>query len=256
MGHPTPPAWYVISLRPQGGHDALRRAARRHGAGLLALSPWRIRRCDDNATRAALRDALACPIVVFTSPAAVAEAHALQPLHARAGQVWLAVGAGTAAALRRAGVEHVSFPARMDSEGLLSLPELADIRGTRLGFVTAPDGRNLLVPTLEARGADVRRAEVYRREPIPLGARALDALAALHAPACLLLSSGGALQEVLAQLPDPLAKRLGAMPVVAASERLANGARDAGFAHVVLAEGPRPAQLVKAACTLCPDGIR
>ena len=38
MGHPTPPAWYVISLRPQGGHDALRRAARRHGAGLLALS--------------------------------------------------------------------------------------------------------------------------------------------------------------------------------------------------------------------------
>ena len=77
MGHPTPPAWYVISLRPQGGHDALRRAARRQGAGLLALSPWRIARCDYDATRESLRAALASPVVVFTSPAAVAAAHAL-----------------------------------------------------------------------------------------------------------------------------------------------------------------------------------
>ena len=256
MGHPTPPAWYVISLRPQGGHDALRRAARRHGAGLLALSPWRIRRCDDDATRAALRDALACPTVVFTSPAAVSEAHALQPLREHTGQAWLAVGSGTAAALRRAGIERVSFPARMDSEGLLSLPELADLDGKALGFVTAPDGRNLLVPTLESRGARVHRAEVYRRESIPLSARSREAFAALQAPACLLLSSGGALQRVLAQLPDPLAARLRSLPVVAASERLLDAAHEAGFAQVVLADGPRPAQLMKAACTISRTGIR
>jgi uroporphyrinogen-III synthase len=256
MGHPTPPAWYVISLRPQGGHDALRRAARRHGAGLLALSPWRIRHCDDDATRAALRGALDCDIVVVTSPAAVAAARALQPLAARAGQRWLAVGSGTAAALRRAGVDQVEFPARMDSEGLLALPGLADLHGRRLGFITAPDGRNLLVPTLEARGATLHRAEVYRRQSLPLPARALEALAALQAPACLLLSSGGALQEVLAQLPPPLAGRFRAMPVVAASERLARAAEEAGFARVVLAGGPRPAQLMKAACTIGPTGIR
>nr|WP_298129693.1 uroporphyrinogen-III synthase [uncultured Pseudoxanthomonas sp.] len=256
MGHPTPPAWYVISLRPQGGHDALRRAARRHGAGLLALSPWRIRHCDDDATRAALHAALDCAIVVVTSPAAVAAARALQPLATRAGQRWLAVGSGTAAALRRAGVGRVEFPARMDSEGLLALPGLADLRGRPLGFITAPDGRNLLVPTLEARGATVYRAEVYRRQSLPLPARALEALAALQAPACLLLSSGGALQEVLAQLPPPLARQFRAMPVVAASERLARAAEEAGFARVVLADGPRPAQLMKAACTIGPTGIR
>jgi uroporphyrinogen-III synthase len=256
MGHPTPPAWYVISLRPQGGHDALRRAARRVGAGLLALSPWRISRCDDAATREALRAALACPVVVFTSPAAVSAAHALQPLRRSPGQSWLAVGSGTAAALRRAGIEQVTFPQRMDSEGLLALAELADLRGTALGFVTAPDGRNLLVPTLEARGAEVHRAEVYRRESIPLDARSLDAFAALERPACLLLSSGGALQNVLAQLPDGLADRFRALPVIAASERLAEAARESGFSRVVLADGPRPAQLVKAACTIRPDGIR
>lgn len=256
MGHPTPPAWYVISLRPQGGHDALRRAAHRHGAGLLALSPWKIARRDDAATRAALRDVLACPKVVFTSPAAVAAAQALQPLRALPGQAWLAVGAGTAAALRRAGIGDVSFPARMDSEGLLALPALADIHGVDLGFVTAPDGRNLLAPTLETRGARLHRAEVYRREPVALPPRTLAALAGLQAPACLLLSSGGALERVLAQLPGPLATRLQAATVVAASARLADAAAAAGFARIVQAEGPRPAQMVAAACAAMSRGIR
>ncbi|MBP7598351.1 MAG: uroporphyrinogen-III synthase [Pseudoxanthomonas sp.] len=256
MGHPTPPAWYVISLRPQGGHAALRRAARRHGAGLLALSPWRIRRCDDATTRADVRKALQCPRVVFTSPAAVAAADALERLHPRPGQAWFAVGAGTAAALRRAGIAEVSFPDRMDSEGLLALPALADLRGADIGFVTAPDGRNLLVPTLAARGARVHRAEVYRRESIALSRRALDALATLQAPACLLLSSGGALEQVLAQLPEALRTRLKKAVVVAASARLADAARTAGFVRVVQAEGPRPAQLMKAACTIRPAGIR
>ena len=118
MGHPTPPAWYVISLRPQGDHAALRRAARRHGAGLLALSPWRIRRCDDATTRADLRKALQCPRVVFTSPAAVAAADALERLHPRPGQAWFAVGAGTAAALRRAGIPDLASVAALEPEAL------------------------------------------------------------------------------------------------------------------------------------------
>ena len=256
MGHPTPPAWYVISLRPQGGHDALRRAARRHGAGLLALSPWRIQRCDDSATRADLRDALACTTVVFTSPAAVSAAHALQPLEAQSGQSWLAVGSGTAAALRRAGIGHVSFPARMDSEGLLALPALNEVRGTDVGFVTAPDGRNLLIPTLESRGARLHRAEVYRREPVALTPRALATLAGLHAPACLLVSSGGALEQLLAQLPDALLARLRSTTVVAASARLADAARDAGFTRVLQAAGPRPAQMVMTARSAMLPGIR
>lgn len=255
MGHPTPPAWYVISLRPQGGHAALRRAARRHGAGLLALSPWRIQTRDDPATRQALRDALACPRVLFTSPAAVAAAQALQPLRALPEQRWLAVGAGTAAALRRAGVP-ASAPRRMDSEGLLAMPALQDVAGADIGFVTAPDGRNLLLPTLQAREARVHRAEVYRREPVALPPRALAALAALDRPACLLLSSAGALEQVLAQLPPAAAERFRDAGVVAASARLVEAARAAGFRTVVQAEGPRPAQLMKSASTVMAPRIR
>ena len=52
------PAWTLVSLRPQGEHAALRRAAARHGGRLLALSPWRIAPIDDAATRHALDTAL------------------------------------------------------------------------------------------------------------------------------------------------------------------------------------------------------
>src|SRR5690606_11964830 len=103
---------YVISLRPVGQHAAIRRAAAAHGARVLALSPWKLQRRDDAATRADLRAALTAARVLATSPAAVRAAHALRPLHARRGQRWFAVGAGTAAALRRAGIDGVLAPAR------------------------------------------------------------------------------------------------------------------------------------------------
>ena len=68
---------YVISLRPVGGHAALRRAAAAHGARVLALSPWRIETRDDTAARSALHAALRADAVVFTSPAAVRAATSL-----------------------------------------------------------------------------------------------------------------------------------------------------------------------------------
>lgn len=244
------PGWYVISLRPQGGHAALRAAAARHGAKLLALSPWRLQVRDDRPTRAALRTALACERVVFTSPAAVRSAATLAPLRRRPGQAWIAVGHGTAAALLRAGVDAVLAPSRMDSEGVLALPELQSPRGLRVGLVTAPGGRGLIATTLAQRGAELHRADVYERVPLPLSSRSLQALRQLRARACIALSSGEALSMVLAQLPAMEKAKLLRYPVAAASERLAALARKSGFAHVHVAEGPQPAQLAKAAATL------
>ncbi|HRN62458.1 MAG TPA: uroporphyrinogen-III synthase [Luteimonas sp.] len=237
----------MISLRPVGGHAPMRRAAAAHGARVLALSPWRIEPRADAATRAALRDALRADMVLFTSPAAVNAAAALQPLRPRRGQRWLAVGAGTAAALRRAGVAEVIAPSRMDSEGLLSLPALQQVRGTRIALVTAPGGRNLIAPTLAARGARVQRTEVYARVPVPPSPQALARLRALDAPAWLALSSGEALQHVLATLPPDLLPRLRQARVLAASERLAQLAREAGFDDVRVAADARPRSLLAAA---------
>src|SRR5690606_22867134 len=144
----------------------VRRAAAALGARTLALSPWRIACLDDPNVRSTLQRTLAAPRVVFTSPAAVAAAAALQPLRPGPDQAWVAVGAGTAQAMRRAGAGHVESPARMDSEGLLALPALGDVQGLDVGLVTAPGGRGVIAATLARRGARVLRANVYERVAI------------------------------------------------------------------------------------------
>ncbi len=244
MAFAEPPGWYVISLRPQGGHAPLRRAAAQHGARLLALSPWRLQLRDDDAARTALRAALAAPRVLFTSPVAVRAASALLALDSKPGQAWIAVGGGTALALRRAGIAKVESPARMDSEGLLDLPALRELAGVKVGLVTAPDGRGLLAPALRERGAELLRADVYARMPVPLSLAALNRLRALDAPACLALSSGAALQRIIDSAPADILDLLRDLPVAAASPRLSKIARDAGFLQVELADGPRPRQLL------------
>lgn len=193
-----------------------------------------------------LAHALQADVVVFTSPAAVRHAAALMPL--RPGDApWLAVGGGTAAALRRAGVAQVQVPQRMDSEGLLALPALQRLQDRRVGVVTAPGGREAVVPALRARGAQVLRADVYQRQACALDPRALAQLQALAAPAFVLLSSGQALARVLEQLPEALQATLRRLPVVAASARLAEAAAGYGIDVAAVAAGPRPSQLLAAA---------
>ena len=234
-----------MSLRARGDHRALRRAAAGHGGQLLALSPWTLQARSEEASRQALAEVLQLPVLVFTSPAAVRAATALQPLQTLPGQHWLAVGAGTAAALRRAGVAAPQAPRRMDSEGLLDLPALA--AAPSVGLVTAPGGRGMLTPALQARGSTVLRADVYERVPLALADADIQRLLAMRLPAALALSSGEALQQVLAQLPAPAVAILRGTLAVAASERLATLARSLGWERVVVAGSPRPAALARTA---------
>lgn len=237
---------YVISLRPVGGHAALRRAAAAHGAHVLALSPWRLVPCDDARTRRDLQSALDCPRVIVSSPAAVAAARALVALHAQPGQAWFAIGAATARALRDAGIGGVASPMRMDSEGLLGLPGLRDVAGSRIGLVAAPGGRNHLGPALAQRGATILRADVYARQAVAPSARAIAVLCALDGPIWLPVSSGEALQRTLAALPERALQSLRRAHVVAASERLATLARASGFTDVIIAASALPRDLVAA----------
>jgi uroporphyrinogen-III synthase len=238
----------VISLRPRGEHAPLRRAAARAGAGFIALSPWQLQLRDDDRTRESLRLALHAPRIVVTSPTAVRAARSLHgPLHTRQDQRWFAVGSGTAAALRRAGVTAVESPSRMDSEGLLALQGLQDLSGVELGFISAPGGRGVLVPALQARGAQVLRVDVYERVAIAPSPRSVNQLLALTAPTVIALSSGEALETILTALPAPARDRLMQSRVVAASERLAGLARQLGFAGVGVAASARPLDLLAAA---------
>lgn len=238
--------WTVLSLRPRGQHASLRAAARRFGARLFAISPFDIVLLDNPDVRATLAQALTAQTLLFTSPNAVDAVMALAPLPPPAGQSWLAVGAGTQRALARHGITATA-PDRMDSEGLLGLPALANLAGQRIALLTAPGGRGLLAPALRARGAEVIRVNVYARRTLALTASRKQALCNhLQRPERLLLalSSGEALAALQAQLPG---NALTAAAVIAASPRLAEMAHAAGFTRIACARNARPGALLRAA---------
>ena len=224
----------------------MRRAAARAGMGCVALSTMRIVVRDDAQARRRLRDALAAKRVVFTSPNAVRAAATMVSVRRKRSQQVFAIGAGTAAALRRAGIDDVHVPPRADSEALLSMDALQDIAGTHVGLVTAPGGRDRIEPGLRARGATVVRADVYTRVSQPPSPRAFAGLRAARGRWAIALSSGEALRTLVEHAPADLASKLPGARILAGSERLAGEARALGFRDVRLATGARPADLVAA----------
>jgi len=222
------------------------RRVRAAGGMPLLLRGLSLRAVDDPALPAAMRAALQDECLVFVSPAAVRFAATLAPLRTRA--VVLAVGQGTVQALRRHGVS-AQAPSRQDSEGLLALPAMQNLRGRRVALIDAPGGRDLLRKQLIARGARLRELQVYRRVPPRLDRRHAEAACTLRRSARVLLSSAEALHNLVALLPAPALARLRAAVAVVGSERLAWEARNAGFTRIVRAESALGVHLIEAAAS-------
>jgi uroporphyrinogen-III synthase len=231
--------WQVLALRPARDCAALRRALQTRGARLHCLAPWRIQLLADQ--RASLQHALRLPLWLVTSPNAVRGAAALCPLRDFAGLA-LAVGPGTALALRRAGVARVSHPpGRHDSEGLLAMPELAAVDS--LALLSGEGGRGLLDRTLAERGIAVQRIDVYRRVPRRIANGTLQRLQALPTPKVVWLSSFEALRGGGPRLTDVLTA---GFELIAASERIAALAGELQLPVVAIAGSAAPAALLAA----------
>ncbi|HEX6391693.1 MAG TPA: uroporphyrinogen-III C-methyltransferase [Solirubrobacteraceae bacterium] len=111
-------------------------------------------------------------VLVFTSPTGVERFFAgVRDARALAGPQVVAIGPGTASALRARGVEPDVVPERSSSEGVL------DAIGSprRAVVVRAAEGRELLLDALRERGSDVALVAPYRTEPAPLDPEVRDA---------------------------------------------------------------------------------
>ena len=166
-----------------------------------------------------------------------------------------AVGQATATALAEAGRAPDLVPAeRFDSESLLALPGLADMRGRRVLIVRGEGGRALLGEALAGRGAAVHYAEVYRRLRPDLD------------PADLLRRWSGEVHMVTATsdevllnlqliLGEPGLALLHDTPLVVISERGAATARGLGFQRVVVAGRAADQAIVEALCALAQNSL-
>lgn len=179
-------------------------------------------------------------IVIFTSPAAVE--HGSDGMDLRGTFDVAVVGPATTAALRARGfgvsVEPVGTN---DSEGLLAHPALAPerISGRNVLIVRGEGGRDLLRDTLVARGARVDYAEVYRRArpagPVPAAAGACDIIT---------VTSNEGVTNLLAMIDTETRMRMLGRPLVAASERGAEQAREAGFTGPIAVAGGADSQSI------------
>ncbi|PQJ96291.1 uroporphyrinogen-III synthase [Chromatium okenii] len=190
-------------------------------------------------------------VLYFVSPNAVEQALAQVP-DGRWAQVKhvAAVGRGTARVLTAAGRAPDLVPNdRYESEALLAMPELADMRGQRVLIVRGEGGRALFADTLTARGATVHFAEVYRRvqpdvDSAPLLARWADDVAVVMA------TSDEVLLNLAAMLGAAGKAQLLRTPLVVIAERTALTAQKLGFKVVKVAARAEDAAIVQAVCEL------
>jgi uroporphyrinogen-III synthase len=187
-------------------------------------------------------------LAVFISPNAVRYAVELLAGGRLQSHQIAAVGEATARALRNTGMPADLIPQhRYDSEGLLALPELQQLRNRRVLIVRGEGGRRLLGDSLRARGAKVGYAEVYQRmKPVVDPAVLLQ-----HWQAdvdIVTATSAEVLDNLVAMLGEPGAPLLRLTPLLVISERMAARARELGFKQVLQASGADDASVMKALC--------
>ncbi len=203
---------------------------------------------DTTAARAALAALDTYDLVLFVSANAVEQALALRPAADwPAGLRCAALGAGTVRTLARHGLPvQLVAPPPHDSEALLALPQLQDLSGQRILIIRGVGGRELLGETLRARGAAVNYAEVYQRTRPDSDTRDILAAWAQGAVDVVTVTSGEALQNLVAMLGEPGRGRLLTTPLVVISGRMVQQALALGFTSPRLAEAAGDAALMAA----------
>lgn len=158
----------IAITRPIDQAIPLAALIREQGGEPISFPLLAIESLQDDAALAPALDALAdCDWAIFISSNAVEQG--MPHVRRRYPQLppqlrFAAIGPATAAELERHGIAQALTPqGRYDSESLLALPQMQDMQGRRVMIFRGVGGRELLAETLQARGAEVRFAECYRR---------------------------------------------------------------------------------------------
>ncbi len=235
----------VLITRPQPLAERLGSAIRAAGGTPIVFSTIEILPPPDAAAVQSLLDRLEqFDFAVFVSQNAVLQVVRLSNGHWPAAVRAAAVGSGTAAALREAGIDPVLAPPDGgDSEALAALPEFRDLNGRAVVIFRGAGGREWLRHTFEARGARVEYAECYVRGLPRQSAGALLDQWRGGAVQAVVITSGEGLGNLFALIGAANHALLRATPVFVPHARIARSATSAGVAKVIVT-GPGDAGIV------------
>jgi uroporphyrinogen-III synthase len=149
------------------------------------------------------------------------------------------VGKGSQRCLEGYGFEQVIAPREgFDSEAVLALPAFqpGSMNGAQVLIFRGDGGRELLGDTLRLRGARVDYVACYTRRIPAIDRELLLEPARRGGVDVLVLTSSEGVDNLLHMLAPQGAGVMRSIPLLASHPRIAQRARDAGFATVLLAE--------------------
>jgi uroporphyrinogen-III synthase len=179
------------------------------------------------------RQAELADCLIFVSPSAIDQAWSVLQAHDFATKKLICVGRSSAEKLAALTGRRVLYPKYgSDSEALLTLPELANIRGQRILIVRGVGGRPFLANSLMTRHAKVKFAEVYQRMDGAPDWAAFD-----RALPDAIIVTASAIVDQLFRLAGPtrvktLQSRLYCVP----HQRIANRLASNGARHIIITQ--------------------
>ena len=166
-----------------------------------------------------------------------------------------AIGKATAQALTEAGLPVDLTPENgYNSEALLAMPQLQEMRGQNCLIIRGEGGREELAETLRGRGANVDYLNVYKRIAPKIDSSGVNFLLAQDKLDAVTITSGEALQNLLIMLEEKHHRQLFGLPLVAVSNRIGQIAADMGFKRIAVAESPSDAAILETV-TMCVTGV-
>lgn len=226
----------VVVTRPAAQAGRFLELARAAGAACIPYPTLQIDRIAlDDATRTRLHSR-SWDWAIFTSSNAVESA--LEQCPAPLASRQAAVGRATARTLEQHGITVDARPDSATSEGLLELPEFAELAGRGVLLVKGSGGRELLRDALRARGADVLELEVYRRSvATPTEAAKAELRIALSSaePLVVAVTSAEVLQSLLDHVGGDAGVQLRSRTLLVPGPRVAATAARLGWTGPVVA---------------------
>ena len=224
----------ILITRPAHQAHGLAELIARLGGKSIRFPTIEITRpANDDGLEKSLTNLTKSTIAIFVSVSAVRETFAYLRAHGRhfpADAGVFCVGSASAKALVAAGVDNPIWPReRFDTEALLDLPELNDIRGKQIFIFRGDGGRALLGAALAERGAQVEYAECYRRIRPHVDSDWLLQCWRRGEIHVVSVTSVVGLRNLYDMVGEAGRAELLATPVVVVSQRIANVCRELGF---------------------------
>ncbi|KZZ60073.1 hypothetical protein A3762_03620 [Oleiphilus sp. HI0125] len=160
-------------------------------------------------------------------------------------QTWYGIGRKTTSVLAESEAQLYDAQQDLNSEGLLDIPDLQNVKGERILVVKGKDGRSKLEQGLRARGAQIDHLDLYERLKPEYSDEQLQNALNDFVPDSIITLSLETLDNLHAYSQQTNYSAYNAKLVVP-SQRVASHAQRLGFKEIAVSEQLKPINLIQA----------